>query len=76
MGQKQKTYTTEFKREAVRLLESSGKSGAKFAEELGINDGSLYTWHKQLAAQGEVRLSQAKATKPQPKKNCASFALR
>jgi hypothetical protein len=26
---KQRIYTTEFKREAVRLLETSGKSGAK-----------------------------------------------
>jgi transposase len=54
MGQKQKTYTAEREREVVRLLESSGKSGAKIAEELGISDGSLYTWRKQLAQQGEV----------------------
>ncbi len=55
MGNKypQKLYTAEFKREAVRLLETSGKSGAVIAEELGISDGSLYTWRKQLIAQGE-----------------------
>jgi transposase-like protein len=41
MGHKQKLYTAEFKREAVRLLETSGKSGALIAEELGISDGSL-----------------------------------
>jgi transposase len=51
---KQPTYTAEFKREAVRLLETSGKSGAQLAQELGISDGSLYTWRKQLAEQGEV----------------------
>jgi transposase len=51
---KQRTYTAEFKREAVRLLETSGKSGAQIAQELGISDGSLYTWRKQLAQQGEV----------------------
>ena len=50
---KHKVYTAEFKREAVNLLETSGKSGAVLAEELGISDGSLYTWRKQLAAQGE-----------------------
>ena len=50
---KQKVYTAEFKREAVNLLESSGKSGAVIAEELGISDGSLYTWRKQLTQQGE-----------------------
>jgi transposase len=49
-----RVYTAEFKREAVRLLETSGKSGAEIAQELGISDGSLYTWRKQLAEQGEV----------------------
>ena len=53
MGHKQKLYTAEFKREAVKLLESSGKNGALISEELGISDGSLYTWRKQLSAQGE-----------------------
>jgi transposase len=55
MGSKypQKLYTAEFKREAVRLLETSGKSGALIAQELGISDGSLYTWRKQFAEQGE-----------------------
>jgi transposase-like protein len=51
---KPRVYTAEFKREAVRLLETSGKSGAELAQELGISDGSLYTWRKQLAEQGEV----------------------
>ena len=53
MGHKQKVYTAEFKREAVKLLETSGKSGALVAQELGISDGSLYTWRKQLTQQGE-----------------------
>jgi len=53
MSHKQKVYTAEFKREAVKLLESSDKSGALIAEELGISDGSLYTWRKQLTQQGE-----------------------
>lgn len=50
---KHNLYTAEFKREAVNFLESSGKSGAVLAEELGISDGSLYTWRKQLTQQGE-----------------------
>lgn len=49
----QKLYTAKFKRKAVRLLETSGKSGAVIAQELGISDGSLYTWRNQLAEQGE-----------------------
>lgn len=53
MAHKQKIYTAEFKREAVRLLATSGKSGVQIAQELGISDGSLYIWRKQLAQQGE-----------------------
>ena len=53
MEKKQRTYTAEFKREAVRLLQTSSKSGAQVAQELGISDGSLYTWRKQLAEAGE-----------------------
>jgi transposase len=51
---KPKVYTAEFKREAVRLLETSGKSGTQVAQELGVSDNSLYTWRKQLAEQGET----------------------
>lgn len=69
---KQKIYTSEFKREAVRLLQTSGKSGAVIAEELGISDGSLYTWRKQLTAWAE----EAKATKPRPRNSFISFAPR
>ena len=36
MAKEQKTYTKEFKEEAVRLLESSGKSAAQLARDLGI----------------------------------------
>ncbi len=55
MGNKypQNLYTAEFKREAVRLLETSGQGGAVIAQELGISDGSLNTWRKQLSEQGE-----------------------
>jgi transposase len=51
---KPRVYTAEFKREAVRLLETSGKSGTQVAQELGVSDNSLCTWRKQLAEQGEA----------------------
>ena len=35
MAQRQ-VFTKEFKREAVRLLESSGRAGSEVARELGI----------------------------------------
>ncbi len=40
MQKVQKTYTVEFKREAVRLAQTSGKPIAQVARELGISDTS------------------------------------
>ena len=51
MGER-KTYTREFKVEAVRLLESSGKNGHEIEKDLGIGSGQVYRWRKQLAAEG------------------------
>src|SRR5690349_22276815 len=52
MQKVQKTYTQEFKREAVRLAQSSGKSIAQVARELGISDSSIHQWRKELAEHG------------------------
>ncbi len=43
----QKTYTPEFKREAVRLAQTSGKPIAQVARELGISDTSIHQWRKE-----------------------------
>jgi len=53
MPKQQKTYTREFKLEAVQLVKSSGKPMSQIARELGISDSALYHWSKQLADQGE-----------------------
>jgi transposase len=53
LGGKQREYTAEFKREAVKLLETRGKPGAQIARDLGISDSVLYHWRKRLAEQGE-----------------------
>lgn len=52
MAKEQKTYTAEFKHEAVRLAQRSGKPIAQVARELGISDTSIHQWRKQLAAHG------------------------
>jgi transposase len=44
----QKTYTAEFKREAVRLAQTSGKPITHVARELGISDTSIHQWRKEL----------------------------
>jgi transposase len=48
----QKTYTPEFKREAVQLVQTSGKPIAQVARELGISDSSIHQWRKELAEHG------------------------
>ena len=54
MKKVQRTYTTEFKREAVRLDQTSGKPITQVARELGISDNSIHQWRKELAAHGDV----------------------
>ena len=52
MARQQRKFTVEFKQEAVRLFGTSGKSGTKLAEELGISDSILYRWRKELGESG------------------------
>lgn len=45
MGDKKyRVYTDEFKREALELLKSSGKSAGQLERELGITGGMLLKW--------------------------------
>jgi transposase len=48
-----KTYPKEFKLEAVRLMETSGRSASEIAAELGIRRNLLYKWKEQLEQKGE-----------------------
>ena len=49
-----KTYTREFKQEAVRLMETTDRPAAEVAMELGIRRNQLYKWKQQLAVKGEA----------------------
>ena len=44
---KYRTYTDEFKREALELLKSSGKSAGQLERELGITAGMLLKWRNR-----------------------------
>lgn len=44
-------YTEEFKREAVRLMETSDKPIAQLARDLGVNDNNLYRWRSVYGSQ-------------------------
>ena len=48
-----KTYTREFKQEAVRLMQASDRPASEIAMELGIRRNQLYKWKDQLAVKGE-----------------------
>jgi transposase len=52
MAKEQRTFTKEFKLEAVRLAETSGKPITELARELGVSDSTIHNWRKQLAEQG------------------------
>ena len=54
-----RTYTQEFKLEALQLLASSGKSAGRLERELGITPGLLLKWRNRYQAQakdGKVNL--------------------
>ena len=54
-----KTYTEEFRRDAVEMLKSSGRPAAQVARELGINVNSLRTWRDRIGRSGSTSLSAA-----------------
>ena len=50
--QKRKRFTKEFKLEALRLMEKSGKPAADVARELGIRRNQLYKWQEKFSVHG------------------------
>ena len=67
-----KTYTKEFKLEAIRLMETSDRPASEIAMELGIRRNQLYKWKEQLEKTGDV----ASARKGRPKKENQSEAAK
>ncbi len=53
MPKEQRTFSKEFKLEAVRLAQTSGKSITRVARDLGIADSTLHHWCKLFAQQGD-----------------------
>lgn len=53
MQKEQRTFTREFKQEAVQLARSSDKSRAQIARDLGIADSTLHHWCQQFTEHGE-----------------------
>jgi transposase-like protein len=47
-----KTFSKEFKLEAVRLIEEGKKPAAELARELGIRRNQLYKWKEKIDKHG------------------------
>lgn len=58
------TYPKEFKLEALRLMNESGRPASEVAMELGIRRNQLYKWREQMEKKGEV----ASSRKGRPRK--------
>ena len=53
MAKPQASYTKEFKQEAVRLVETSGRSKSAIAHDLGISDSASCKWCKEFGIHGD-----------------------
>src|SRR3981081_1189787 len=52
MARTRRTYTPEFKAEAVKLVTEQGYSVAEAARSLGLNDNLIRNWKQALASKG------------------------
>lgn len=52
MAKKRRTYTPEFKTEAVKLVTEQGYSVAEAARSLGLNENLIRSWKQALENRG------------------------
>ena len=60
--QTRRKFAPQFKREAVAMWQSSGKSAREIAQELGLQERHLYAWKKAGVAtvpQGDLQAENA-----------------
>ena len=57
MAKARRKFTKEFKREAVRLLRTSGKNQTQVARELGVATSVLGTWMAMVQAEEKTGLT-------------------
>ena len=57
MAKTRRKFTKEFKREAVRLLRTSGKNQTQIARELGVATSVLGTWMAMVQAEEKTGLT-------------------
>ncbi len=52
MSKQRKTYTREFKLEALRLAETSGRPITQVERELGLSQGTIAHWRREVQRNG------------------------
>jgi transposase len=57
MAKTRRKFTKEFKREAVRLLRTSGKNQTQVARELGVGTSVLGVWMAMVEAEEKTGLT-------------------
>jgi len=62
---KRKVYTREFKVEAVRLATEAGQSVSQVARDLGLNENTLWRWHRHLKDDPQTAFPGRGRLKPQ-----------
>jgi transposase len=51
--EKRRRFSAEFKREAIRMVQTSGKPAATVARELGVPRNRLYKWAQDAEKKGD-----------------------
>lgn len=51
---KRRTYDAEFKRNAVMLIEQTGRSVSDVSKDLGIGVDLLHRWRRELKTSGQI----------------------
>ena len=68
MRKKRRTFTKQFKEEAVRLLESDSRSIEQVAKEIGVAESVLHRWRNELrGAPTPVDVADSEALSPTEK---------
>jgi transposase len=53
MKTKRRTFSKDFKTEAIELARSNDRSDTQVERELGLSRGCLYNWRKELERDGQ-----------------------
>ena len=75
MAKSRRTFTPEFKVEAVRRITETGKSLAEVARDLDLGESMLRAW-KQALAEGGDHAFPGKGNRPRMRRNCVGSGTR